>query len=156
MRASLLPLFLAPLLAVAQNNNTNASVILSTSQTLIPTLGPGRVASTITSNVVFTITPTPNVTSTASGNATATGNSTVSAGNGTTTSRTTTASNLPTAPAISGGGAQGGAPYPGASQNCGGACGPDDDYINAARRMVKNSLTVGAITAVLGAGMLFV
>ncbi|KAI0078903.1 hypothetical protein K474DRAFT_1770678 [Panus rudis PR-1116 ss-1] len=142
---ALLAYALLPLLAAAQSsqqNSTqqgsqaqNASVVLSTSFTTGITLGPGRVESTFTSGVVFTITPAPQPT----GNNTSNGNSTASGGSSSnsTSSKPTSTGPLPTAATdINGGGGPNGAPSPGAS---GAMYGPDDSFTNSVTAMQINT-----------------
>ncbi|KAG6851042.1 hypothetical protein H0H93_002934 [Arthromyces matolae] len=136
-----LNLLLLPLLAIAQSNSTNQTVITSTSLATYETLGPNRQISTGTSSYFFFSTVSP--TQTASGNSSVSANSTIS-GNNTASANATSSSTsptstqiLPTAPTtISAGGGTAGAPLPGAT---GGAYGPDDKYIAAASILARNT-----------------
>ncbi|GJE86090.1 hypothetical protein PsYK624_021700 [Phanerochaete sordida] len=163
--AAVIALLVLPFLAVAQSTQNNTSpaasgtatvapsgsstqapsVILSTSFTTGVGLGPGRVATTFTSSVVFTITPTP--TQSSAGNNTSSGNNTTSS-----SSSPSSTGPLPTAPTdINGGGdgPGGNAPAPGQSAP-NGIYGPPDGYISAVLALPINAFLACIAAVALG------
>ncbi|KAK7694626.1 hypothetical protein QCA50_001813 [Cerrena zonata] len=163
MRLSTLYAVLAlPLVALAQSNSQsasqsatqaqttqqasqNVSIILSTSFTTGETLGAGRVVSTFTSGVVFTITSAP---AQATGNGTNTGNTTTS--NNSSSAKPSSTAPLPTAATdIPAGGGANGAPSPGASSS-NGAMGPDDSFTSSVLATHVNALLLTVAGVAVG------
>ncbi|KAL4267180.1 hypothetical protein AB1N83_000447 [Pleurotus pulmonarius] len=160
MRSSLLPLFLLPLFAYAQQQsgggNSN-NVQLSTTLITSVTLGPDRAESSVTITRVFTITPAAtSAAPTATGNnpsGSASGSVRPSgSGNAPSATITTTPANLPTAQSIDAGQTHS-APIPGAKAG-GGIYGPDDDYTAGALALRRSTVLMGAAGLVAGGAVM--
>ncbi|KAF7436846.1 hypothetical protein PC9H_003679 [Pleurotus ostreatus] len=159
MRSSLLPLFLLPLFACAQQQSGGNSnnVQLSTTIIVSPTLGPDRAESSVTITRVFTVTPAAtSAAPTATGNnpsGSASGSVRPSgSGNAPSATITTTPANLPTAQSIDAGQTHS-APIPGAKAG-GGIYGPDDDYTAGALALRRSTVLMGAAGLVAGGAVM--